>query len=82
MLNYEEIKKDPQRITKIKLFMNKYVWEWMHFTSEKDDYKKREENDVAIALNVLYLKAKNIFILLVFQNITQIMKKKLFVEWF
>ena len=52
----------------------------MHFTSEKDDYKKREENDVAIALNVLYLKAKNIFILLVFQNITQIMKKKLFVE--
>ena len=27
MLNYEEIKNDLQRITKIKLFINKYNWE-------------------------------------------------------
>ena len=26
MLNYEKIKKDPQRITKIKTFINKYNW--------------------------------------------------------
>ena len=27
MLNYEEMKNDLQRITKVKLFINKYNWE-------------------------------------------------------
>ena len=39
-LNLEEIKKDPQRITKIKPFINKYNWERMNFPSEKNDLKK------------------------------------------
>ena len=26
-LNHEEVKKDPQRVTKIKPFVNKYNWE-------------------------------------------------------
>ena len=30
-------KKDPQRITKIKTFINKYNWEGINFPSEKDD---------------------------------------------
>ena len=34
-LNHKEIKKDPQRITKIKPFINKYNWEGIHFPSEK-----------------------------------------------
>ena len=34
-LNYEEIKKDPQRITKIKPFINKYNWERIKFLSKK-----------------------------------------------
>ena len=41
-LNHDEIKKDPQRITKIKPFMNKYNWEGINFASEKDDWKKFE----------------------------------------
>ena len=36
-LNHEEIKKDPQRITKIKPFINKYKWEEINFLSEKYD---------------------------------------------
>ena len=32
-LNYEEIKKDLQRITKIKSFINKYNWEGINFPS-------------------------------------------------
>ena len=28
-LNYKEIKKDPQRITKAKPFETKYNWEWL-----------------------------------------------------
>ena len=42
-LNYEEIKKDPQSVTKIKPFKNKYNWEGMKFSSEKDDWKKLSE---------------------------------------
>ena len=61
MLNYEEIKKDPQGITKIKPFINKYKWEGIHYSSEKDDRKKFEKNNVTIALNVLYAKKEKIY---------------------
>ena len=37
-LNYEGIKKDPQRITKIKPFINKCNWKGINFPS--DDWKK------------------------------------------
>ena len=39
-LNHEEIKKDPIRITKIKLFINKYNWKGINFPSEKNDWQK------------------------------------------
>ena len=32
-LNYEEIKKDPQRATEIKSFINKYNWKKMNVPS-------------------------------------------------
>ena len=60
-LNNEEIKKDLQRITKIKPFINKYNWEGINFPSEKDDWKKFEKNNVTIALNVLYAKKEKIY---------------------
>ena len=55
-LNYEEIKKDPKRITKIKPFMKKY-----NYPSEKDDWKTFDKNDVTIALNFLYAKKEKIY---------------------
>ena len=55
-LSHEKMKKDPQRITKIKFFINKYEWEGINFPSEKDDWKKFEKNNVRIALYVLYPK--------------------------
>ena len=58
-LNREEIKKDKQKITKIKPFINKCNWQGINFPSEKDDWKKCQKNIVTIALNVLY--AKKIF---------------------
>ena len=62
--NHKEIKKDPQRITKIKPFINKYNWEGINFPSEKDYWKYFEKNNLTIALNVLYAKKeKNIFCL-------------------
>ena len=37
VLNHEEVEKDPQRITNIKPFINKYNWEGINFPSEKHD---------------------------------------------
>ena len=54
LLNPEEIKNDPQRITKVKPFINKCNWKGINFPSEKDDWKKFEKNNVTIVLNVLY----------------------------
>ena len=36
-LNHEEIKEDPERITKIKPFINKYTWQGINYPSEKYD---------------------------------------------
>ena len=52
-LNYEEIKKGLQRITKIRPFIDKYNCEGINFLSEKYDWKKYQGNNV---LNVLYAK--------------------------
>ena len=60
-LNHEEIKKDPQTITKIKPFINKYSCEKTNFLSEKDDGKNLRKNNVTIALNVLYTKKEKIY---------------------
>ena len=60
-LNLEEIGINPEILTKIKPFINKYKWEEINFPSEKNDWKKIEKNNVTIALNVLYAKKeKNI----------------------
>ena len=50
------MKKDRQRLTKVKPFINKYKWEGINIPSGKDDWKKIDKNNVAIVLNVLYAK--------------------------
>ena len=54
-LNYEQIKRDSQRISKIKPFINQYNWKEIDFLSYKKDWKKFELNNTSIALNVLYV---------------------------
>ena len=54
-LSYQNIKKDPQRISKIKPFINQYDWKEMNFLSHKEDWKKFESNNKSIALNVLFV---------------------------
>ena len=60
MLNHEEIGKKAERITKINPFINKYKWEAINFSSEKDDWKTFEKNNTTITLNVWYVKKENI----------------------
>ena len=55
-LNHEKTKKHRQVITKLKSLINKYNWEEIKFPPEKDDSKKFEKNNRAIALNVLYAR--------------------------
>ena len=51
-LHHEEIEKHCERITKIKLFINKYNWKGINLLSEKDDWKNFEKNNRTISLNV------------------------------
>ena len=76
-LNHKEIGKNPERIIKIKPFINKYKWKGINFPLEKGDWKYMIKNNVKTAINILYAK-KEKYILLMFQNITQIVKHKLF----
>ena len=54
-LNYQNIKNDPERIPKIKPFIDKYNWKDIDFPSHSKDWKKFESNNKSIALNVLYV---------------------------
>ena len=54
-LNYQSIKKDPQRISKIKTFINHYDWKEINFPSHKGDWKKSESNNKSIAFNILFV---------------------------
>ena len=53
-------RKTCERITKIKPFINKYNWEGTNFRSQKDDWKKFEKNNIAVALYLLYAKKEKI----------------------
>ena len=52
-LNYEQIKKDPQRITKIKPFIDQYNWKKINFPSPKNDWDEFGKINKTIALNIL-----------------------------
>ena len=52
-LNLDKIKKEPQRVSKIKRFIEKYNWEDTDFPSTSKDWKKFECNN-EVALNIPY----------------------------
>ena len=54
-LNYQNIKKDPQRISKIKYFIDQYDWKEINFPATQKDWKKSELNSKTTALNILFV---------------------------
>ena len=54
-LNYEQIFKSPQRISKVKPFIDKYNWKEIDIPSHSKDWKKLESNNKSIALNILHV---------------------------
>ena len=54
VLNLDKINKHPQRISKIKPFIDQYNWKDIDFPSTSKDWKKLELNN-EITLNILYV---------------------------
>ena len=68
-LNYQNIENHPERISNLKPFFNDYNWEWIYISLHQDgqeesekpknilliNYKKFEQNNDKIALNILYV---------------------------
>ena len=59
-------------MTKIIPFINKYNWEGINFPSERNNWKDFEKNN--LTKKKKYMEKKKKYILLMFQNITQIVK--------
>ena len=55
-LNYQNIKTNPERISKLKPYINKYNWEGINFPAGSKEWQKFERNNDTIALNVLYVE--------------------------
>ena len=53
-LNYQNIETDPERISKLKPYINKYNWEGINFPAGSKEWRKFEQNNDTIALNILY----------------------------
>ena len=54
-LNHQNIENNPERISKIKPFINKYNWEGKNFPSHEEDWNNFEKNNKLISLNVLFV---------------------------
>ena len=54
-LNNEKINNNPEKISKIKPFIDKYNWKDIEFPSHSKDWKKIEQNNKTIALNALFV---------------------------
>ena len=55
-LNYQTIEKNPQRISKLKPYINKHNWEGINFPAGSKKWQKFERNSDTIALNVSYVE--------------------------
>ena len=54
-LNHQNIENHPEKISKIKPFISKYNWKEINFPAGPNDWKKFEQDNKTIALNILYV---------------------------
>ena len=61
-LNYKKNDNPPERISKVKPFINNHNWDDIQFSFDQKDWNKFETNNESIALNVLHIphNTKNI----------------------
>ena len=58
-LNHQNIDHHPERISKLKPFINNYNWKDIEYPSHSKDWRKFECNIKTIALNILYVPYNN-----------------------
>ena len=54
-LNYQTIKTNPERISKLKPYINKHNWKGIEFLAGPKDWIKFEQINKTIALNILFI---------------------------
>ena len=54
-LNYRNINHNPERISKLKPFIDNYNWDNIDFPAGHKDYSAFEKNNSDIAINILYV---------------------------
>ena len=54
-LDYQRIKKDQQKISQIKPYISQYNWKHTESPSGQKGWKKCEQNNKTIALNILFV---------------------------
>ena len=57
-LNYEQINNNPEKISKIKPFINMYDWKDINFPSHKEDWNTFKKKNKLIALNIFMFLTK------------------------
>ena len=57
---HKQIKCHPERISKIKPFVNNLNWENINFPPKEQDYQQFEMNNKSIALNILQITEEKI----------------------
>ena len=55
-----KLKKNTQRVSNMRPFINNYYWEGINYPSKIEDSKRFEKNNQTVALNVLFIKEKDI----------------------
>ena len=67
-LNYKKINWNPEKVSNIKPFINKYNWKGINQPSKINDWETFEQNNPTIALNILNIKEKEIYPALYLKN--------------
>ena len=75
-LSHDKINKNPQRVSKIKPFINQYNWNEIDFPSTSKDWKNFVLNNESIALNILYVPYKTRKICLAFKSKHNLTREK------
>ena len=71
-MNYQTIETHPERISKLKPYINKYNWEGINFPAGSKEWQKFEKNNT-IVLNILYVEQ--------FTNKISIVYKSKYNDW-
>ena len=54
-LNFDRVTNHPERVTKVKSFIDKYNWNDINLPTIRKDWNRFEVNNKNVALNILYL---------------------------